>query len=61
MISHLSLLTFITLYHVMVSIALAEVLVITSNEENTLPVFEVYNTTQDRVFTVDKVGEYTKL
>ena len=61
MIDHLSLLTFITLYHVMVSIALAEVLVITSNEENTLPVFEVYNTTQDRVFTVDKVGEYTKL
>ena len=61
MINHLSLLTFITLYHVMVSIALAEVLVITSNEENTLPVFEVYNTTQDRVFTVDKVGEYTKL
>ena len=36
--------------------SLAEVLVITSDEENTLPVFEVYDVTEDRVRTVQKVG-----
>ena len=41
-----------------VSISLAEVLVITSSEENTLPVFEVYNVTEDRVDTVEKVGHW---
>ena len=41
---------------VLVSISLAEVLVITSSEENTLPVFEVYNVTEDMVDTVEKVG-----
>ena len=39
-----------------VSISIAEVLVITSSEENTLPVFEVYNVTEDIVDTVEKVG-----
>ena len=38
--------------------SLAEVLVITSDEENTLPVFEVYDVTEDRVRTVQKVGCY---
>ena len=44
-----------------VSISLAEVLVITSSEENTLPVFEVYNVTEDRVDTVEKVGHWKQL
>ena len=35
---------------------LAELIVITSAEENTSPVFEVYDTAQDTVATVQKVG-----
>lgn len=35
--------------------SLTEVLIITSDEENTLPVFEVYDVTEDRVKTVQKV------
>jgi len=50
---HLCIITFAML--VMISISLAEVLVITSSEENTLPVFQVYNVSLDRVITVQKV------
>ena len=32
-----------------------EVIVITSAEENTIPVFEVYDVTEDAVITVEKV------
>ena len=46
---------------VLVSISLAEVWVITSSEENTLPVFEVYEVTEDIVDTVEKVGHWKLL
>ena len=49
--------TTLLLVVVIVQLCRAEVIVITSAEENTSPVFEVYNITEDAVRTVQKVND----
>ena len=42
---------------ILIRLSSGEVIVITSAEENTFPVFEVYDTSNDTIRTVNKVSD----
>ena len=43
---------------ILIKLISGEVIVITSAEENTFPVFEVYDTSNDTIRTVNKVSAF---